>query len=73
MNSYVHETQKDLFPPHLYWLQCKLKSFLYPTAKSARLRQAKEEAQREIDEYRTQMENEFQRKVAEVCTHPASF
>lgn len=35
------------------------------TAKSARLRQAKEEAEREIAEYRAQMEAEFQRKVAE--------
>ncbi|KAG2568498.1 V-type proton ATPase subunit G-like [Panicum virgatum] len=34
-------------------------------AKSARLRQAKEEAEREIAEYRSQMEAEFQRKVAE--------
>uniref|UniRef100_A0A0D9W927 V-type proton ATPase subunit G n=2 Tax=Leersia perrieri TaxID=77586 RepID=A0A0D9W927_9ORYZ len=34
-------------------------------AKSARLRQAKEEAEREIAEYRAQMEAEFQRKVAE--------
>lgn len=39
----------------------------YLTAKSARLRQAKEEAEREIAEYRAQMEAEFQRKVAEVC------
>jgi hypothetical protein len=37
-------------------------------AKSARLKQAKEEAEREIAEYRAQMEAEFQRKVAEVCT-----
>jgi signal transduction protein with GAF and PtsI domain len=37
------------------------------TAKSARLKQAKEEAEREIAEYRSQMEAEFQRKVAEVC------
>ncbi|XP_040377249.1 V-type proton ATPase subunit G1-like isoform X1 [Oryza brachyantha] len=34
-------------------------------AKSARLRQAKEEAEREIAEYRAQMEADFQRKVAE--------
>lgn len=40
------------------------------TAKSARLRQAKEEAEREIAEYRSQMEAEFQRKVAEVCHLP---
>jgi V-type H+-transporting ATPase subunit G len=32
----------------------------------ARLRQAKEEAEREIAEYRAHMESEFQRKVAEV-------
>jgi hypothetical protein len=40
------------------------------TAKSARLKQAKEEAEREIAEYRSQMEAEFQRKVAEVCHLP---
>ncbi|CAN6197251.1 unnamed protein product, partial [Urochloa humidicola] len=34
-------------------------------AKSARLKQAKEEAEREIAEYKQQMEAEFQRKVAE--------
>jgi V-type H+-transporting ATPase subunit G len=32
----------------------------------ARLRQAKEEAEREIAEYRAQMEAGFERKVAEV-------
>ena len=36
-------------------------------AKMARLKQAKEEAEKEIAEYRAQMEREFQRKVAEVC------
>ena len=61
--------------PHLYRLQLNLESFPYPTAKSARLRQAKEEAEREIAEYRKQMEDEFQRKVAEVGTpaHPVLF
>ncbi|XP_059628308.1 V-type proton ATPase subunit G 1-like [Cornus florida] len=34
-------------------------------AKMARLKQAKEEAQREIAEFRAQMEAEFQRKIAE--------
>ncbi|CAO2813387.1 unnamed protein product [Amaranthus hypochondriacus] len=34
-------------------------------AKMARLRQAKEEAEREISEFRAQMEAEFQRKLAE--------
>ncbi|XP_073003296.1 V-type proton ATPase subunit G1-like [Typha latifolia] len=34
-------------------------------AKMARLKQAKEEAEKEIAEYRAQMEAEFQRKVAE--------
>ncbi|KAI4385737.1 hypothetical protein MLD38_003732 [Melastoma candidum] len=34
-------------------------------AKMARLRQAKEEAEKEIGEFRAQMEREFQRKVAE--------
>ncbi|KAI4384039.1 hypothetical protein MLD38_009811 [Melastoma candidum] len=34
-------------------------------AKMARLRQAKEEAEKEIAEFRAQMEREFQRKVAE--------
>jgi hypothetical protein len=37
-------------------------------AKSARLRQAKEEAEREIADYRAQMEADFQKKLAEVCT-----
>ena len=32
----------------------------------ARLRQAKEEAEKEIAEYRALMEREFQKKVAEV-------
>lgn len=36
------------------------------TAKQARLRQAKEEAEKEIAEFRAQMEAEFQRKLAEV-------
>lgn len=35
-------------------------------AKMARLKQAKEEAEREIAEFRVRMEKEFQRKVAEV-------
>ncbi|KAF8394988.1 hypothetical protein HHK36_018927 [Tetracentron sinense] len=34
-------------------------------AKLARLKQAKDEAEKEIAEYRAQMEAEFQRKVAE--------
>ncbi|KAF7018146.1 unnamed protein product [Triticum aestivum] len=34
-------------------------------AKTARLRQAKEEAEREIAEYRAQMEADFQRKLTE--------
>ncbi|KAE8676910.1 V-type proton ATPase subunit G 2 [Hibiscus syriacus] len=34
-------------------------------AKMARLRQAKEEAEKEIAEYRAQVEHEFQKKVAE--------
>ncbi|XP_057518899.1 V-type proton ATPase subunit G 1-like [Amaranthus tricolor] len=34
-------------------------------AKMARLRQAKEEAEREIAEFRAQMEADFQRKLAE--------
>ena len=36
------------------------------SAKMARLKQAKEEAEKEIAEFRSQMEAEFQRKVAEV-------
>lgn len=36
----------------------------------ARLRQAKEEAEREIAAYRAQMESEFQKKVAEVLSFP---
>lgn len=35
------------------------------TAKMARLKQAKEEAEKEIAEFRAQMEAEFRRKVAE--------
>ncbi|XP_047322436.1 V-type proton ATPase subunit G 1-like [Impatiens glandulifera] len=35
------------------------------SAKTARLKQAKEEAEKEIAEFRAQMEAEFQRKVAE--------
>ncbi|XP_044473404.1 V-type proton ATPase subunit G-like [Mangifera indica] len=35
------------------------------TAKMARLKQAKEEAEKEIAEYRAQVERDFQRKVAE--------
>lgn len=35
-------------------------------AKMARLKQAKEEAEKEIAEFRVRMEKEFQRKVAEV-------
>ncbi|KAG8380587.1 hypothetical protein BUALT_Bualt06G0031000 [Buddleja alternifolia] len=35
------------------------------TAKQARLKQAKEEAEKEIAEFRAQVEAEFQRKVAE--------
>ncbi|CAL5343440.1 unnamed protein product [Camellia sinensis] len=35
------------------------------TAKMARLKQAKEDAEKEIAEFRAQMEAEFQRKVAE--------
>lgn len=36
------------------------------SAKLARLKQAKEEAEKEIAEFRAQMEAEFQRKLAEV-------
>jgi hypothetical protein len=41
-------------------------SFLFFSAKLARLKQAKEEAEKEIAEFRAQIEREFQRKVAEV-------
>lgn len=37
------------------------------TAKLARLKQAKEEAEKEILNYRAHMEAEFQKKVAAVC------
>lgn len=40
---------------------------LWLLAKMARLKQAKEEAEKEIAEYRAQVERDFQRKVAEVC------
>uniref|UniRef100_A0ACD5UU55 Uncharacterized protein n=1 Tax=Avena sativa TaxID=4498 RepID=A0ACD5UU55_AVESA len=46
-------------------LSIKLKYIMSLAAKSARLRQAKEEAEREIAEYRAQMEAEFQKKLAE--------
>lgn len=39
--------------------------FLFP-AKLARLKQAKEEGDKDIAEFRAQIEHEFQRKVAEV-------
>jgi len=40
---------------------------LFPfSAKMARLKQAKEEAEKEVAEFRAQMQAEFQRKVAEV-------
>ncbi|XP_047974636.1 V-type proton ATPase subunit G 1-like isoform X2 [Salvia hispanica] len=42
---------------NVLWLSC--------TAKQARLKQAKEEAEKEIAEFRSQMEAEYQRKVAE--------
>jgi V-type H+-transporting ATPase subunit G len=35
-------------------------------AKTARLKQAKEEAEREVAEFRAQLEAEFQKKLAEV-------
>nr|AIZ49546.1 V-ATPase subunit G1 [Eriobotrya japonica] len=37
------------------------------SSKMARLKQAKEEAEREIAEYRAQMEREFQRKLCREC------
>lgn len=36
-------------------------------AKTARLKQAKDEAEKEIAEYRAQVEHEFQKKLAAVC------
>lgn len=39
---------------------------MFSAAKQARLRQAKEEAEKEIAEFRAQMEADFQRKLAEV-------
>jgi len=36
------------------------------SAKTARLRQAKEEADREVAQYRAQRESEFRKKLAEV-------
>lgn len=48
-------TTSDL---NLLWLSC--------AAKQARLKQAKEEAEKEIAEFRAQMEADFQRTVAEV-------
>ncbi|XP_010524314.1 PREDICTED: V-type proton ATPase subunit G1-like isoform X2 [Tarenaya hassleriana] len=40
-------------------------SLIMTTPKMARLKQAKEEAEKEIAEYRAQMEQEFQRKLTE--------
>ena len=40
--------------------------FTFVSAKLARLKQAKEEAEREVAEFRAQMEAEFQRKLTEV-------
>lgn len=63
----VGAKSKWIYPSSRLMSGCKHKYFCCTTAKSARLRQAKEEAEREIAEYRAQMEAEFQRKVAEVC------
>ena len=46
-----------MFPNHFGFL---------PSAKMARLKQAKEEAEKEIAAYRAQVELEFQKKLAEV-------
>lgn len=39
----------------------------------ARLKQAKEEAEKEVSEFRAHMEAQFQRKDVEVNTSPASY
>lgn len=44
-----------------------MKSFAFPLSeKSARLKQAKEEAEKEIAEYRAKLEREYQKKVSDV-------
>lgn len=48
---------RNLFPNYLGFL---------PSAKMARLKQAKEEAEKEIATYRGQVELGFQKKLAEV-------
>lgn len=40
--------------------------FHYHAAKQSRLKQAKEEAEKDIADFRAQMEAEFQKKVSEV-------
>ncbi|KAL4579552.1 hypothetical protein LXL04_015703 [Taraxacum kok-saghyz] len=42
------------------------------TAKLARLKQAKEEAEREVAEFRAQMEADYQRKLSENCKLPVA-
>lgn len=48
--------------PSLFHLVCSLE-----TGKNRRLKQAKEEAQAEIEQYRLQREKEFKAKEAAVC------
>lgn len=37
--------------------------------RTQRLKQAKEEAEKEAAEYRTHMEEEYQKSISEVCTN----
>lgn len=54
----------------LFWLCCLLfYTWFTLLAKLARLKQAKEEAEKEIAEYRAQVELEFQKKLAAVCMY----
>jgi hypothetical protein len=50
---------------HLY-VSCS--KILHSLAKMTRLRQAKEEAEREVQQYRTNMETEYQNKLSEART-----
>lgn len=45
------------------------KTILHSSAKTARLRQAKDEAEREVQLYRTNMEAEYQKMISDVPQH----
>lgn len=55
-----------LFPYHDKF---PLSYFFFVSVKTKRLRQAKEEAEREAALYRSNMESEYQNKISEVLTY----